>query len=220
VIRKYYGRSVVAVLLIPVVALLGFRLFIGIDPELARGSRNYVLHYTLLDHLRRGIWIASLLSVVALWLMAFLGQLRAKSRRRGWFWLALLGPPGFAALTALVDRSPLTPWDAYERQLSRLPKLLRVLYEVVLFAAFGWLSMQVIEWWDYGTALADAGRRGMALAEVLKERDASSGMWAFGDLMRSACLFVFLYALWPGACNVVAGLAKAYRWCAATPPRA
>jgi len=43
---------------------------------------------------------------------------------------------------------------------------------------------------------------------VLAERDASSGMWAFGDAVRAAYLFVLLYALWPAGYNTVAWLIR------------
>jgi hypothetical protein len=44
------------------------------------------------------------------------------------------------------------------------------------------------------------------LVEVLAERDSSSGMWALGDAVRAAYVFVLLYALWPAGYNTVAWL--------------
>lgn len=207
-IRKYYGRSIAALLLIPVAAILAAGIFNAIDPELARGHDNYARNFALLEHLRIGVWLAGLVLLCALWLLACVWLLRAKSRRGAWLSLALLGPPGFAVLTALSDRSPPAPADAYRRQLERLPRLLRVLYEVLRFAAFGVVALQLVEWFDSGTAILEATRRGIALASVLAERDASSGMWAFGDSLRAACLFVLLYALWPAGCNAVARLIR------------
>jgi hypothetical protein len=85
------------------------------------------------------------------------------------------------------DRSALSPNDAYGRLLAHLRKLLRVVYEIVRFAVFA-----VVAW-------------------QLAERDASSGMWAFGDAARAAYLFVLLYALWPVVYNAVAWLIRPRR---------
>jgi hypothetical protein len=165
-IRKYYSRSIFALLLIPAAAMLAAAISNAVDPELARGHGDYVHMYALLEHLRNGVRLAALVLLGGLWLLACVWLLRAKSRRRAWLSLALLGPPGFAVLTALSDHSPLAPDDAYRRQLARLPKLLRVLYEVLRFAAFGIVAMQLVEWEDYGTALLEASRRGDVSNEI------------------------------------------------------
>ena len=205
-IRKYYGRSIAALLLIPAAALLAGEVFNAIDPELARGHGDYARNYALLQHLRTGMWLASLALLGALWVLACVWLLRAKSQSGAWLSFAMFGPPGFAVLTALSDRSPPVPGDAYRRQLERLPPVLRVLYEVLRFAAFWVVAEQLVEWVDDGTAILEASRRGMALSQVLAERDASSGMWAFGDAMRAAYVFALMYALWPAGCNAAAGL--------------
>jgi hypothetical protein len=211
VIRKYYGRCIIALLLIPVVILSAAAIDYAIDPELARGHANYARNFALLQHLRFAVVVAALALVVALWLLACLWLLRAKSQRRAWLALALLGPFGFAGLMALPDRSMLAPADAYRRQLMRLPNLLRVLYEIVRFAVFAFVAMQLIEWFDDGTALLEASRRGIPLSQVHAEREASGGMWAFGDMIRAACVFVLLYALLPAGCNAVAWLVRRIR---------
>jgi hypothetical protein len=211
VIRKYYGRSIVALLMIPVVVILARALFDAIDPELARGHADYARNYTLLKYLRNGTQLAALLLVGALWLLACARLLRAKSRRGAWLALALLGAPGFAALAVLSDHSPLAPNDAYGRLQARLPRPLRVLYEIIRFVAFSFVALQIVEWFDDATAILEATRRGVALATVLAERDASSGMWAFGDMNEAAYLFVLIYALWPAGCNWAARLSHRLR---------
>jgi hypothetical protein len=211
VIPKYYGRSIMALLLIPVVTVSAAAIDYVIDPELARGHPNYARNFALLQHLRFGVVLAALMLVIVLWLLACLWLLRAKSQRRAWLALAVLGPFGFAGLMALPDRSTAAPADVYRQQLRRLPSPLRVLYEILRFVVFGFVAMQLIEWYDYGTALFEASRRGVPLAEVLAERDASSGMWAFGDMVRAACVFVLLYALWPAGCNAAAWLVRRIR---------
>jgi hypothetical protein len=210
-IRKYSCLSILALLLIPVVVILTARLFEAIDPELTLGHADFARNYALLEHARRVVlWAGPVLAGV-LWLLACAWLLRAKSRHKVWLLLAMLGAPGFAVLSVLSDLSPPAPNDAYRRLLARLPPLLRVLYEVVRFAALGFVTMQLIEWWNDYTALLEATRRGVALVVVLAERDASSGMWAFGDGMRAAFLFVLIYALWPASYNAVAGLIRRLR---------
>lgn len=211
-IRKDYRRSVMALLLIPVVVMLGGGIFAAIDPELARGHAQYARNFALLAHLRNGVWLAALVLACALWLLACVWLVRAKSRHRAWLSLALLGPPGFAVLAALSDRSPSAPGHAHGGQPERPPRLLRILYrilyEVLRFAVLGFVTLQLVEWADYGTAILEATRRGVALADVLAERDASSGMWAFGDMMWAACLLVLIYALWPAGCSLVARMIR------------
>ena len=161
---------------IPAAAMLAAGIFGAIDPELARGHSDYARNYVLSEHLRTGAWLAALVLLGVMWLLACV-----------WLWLALLGSAGFAVLTTLSDLSALSPNDAYGRLLAHLPKLLRVVYEIVRFAVFA-----VVAW-------------------QLAERDASSGMWAFGDAARAAYLFVLLYALWPVVYNAVAWLIRRRR---------
>ena len=53
---------------------------------------------------------------------------------------------------------------------THLPSLWRILYEILRFAVFAFLAMQLIAWFDEGTALLGASRRGIPLGEVLAER--------------------------------------------------
>ena len=207
--RKYYWRSIVALLLIPVASMLSMGIFEAIDPELARGHDHYVRNFALLDQLRRDVLPAGLLLAGALWTLGCMWLLRAKSQSMAWLLLAVLGPLGLVVIVALPDRSLLAPGDALREQPRRAAQLLlRVLYEVVRFAAVAWVSMQLVEWYEDGTARLEATRRGMTLAQVLAERDASSGMWAFGDMMRAAFVFVLIYAFWPAGSNAVARLIR------------
>jgi len=208
VIRRYYGGSILALLLIPVVVLGAAGLFNALDPERARGHADYARHFLLLQHLRVGSQLAMLGLAGVLWLMACAWLVCAKARQRAWTSLALLGPLGFALLSALADRSPPVAADRYRNFLARLPFPLRLGYEAVRFAAFGFVALQLVEWLDSGTALLEATRRGVSLATILAERDASSGMWAFGDSLRAAYPFVLLYALWPAGFNAVAKLIR------------
>lgn len=210
-IRKNYFLTILALLLIPAAAMLGAGLFNAIDPELARGHADYARNFALLQYLRKGVMLATLLLMCALWTVACASLLRAKSRRWAWLSLALLGPPGFAVLMALSDRSAPIPMDAHDRQVARRRQLLRVLYEAVRFIVFGVVAQEFVEWWGYGTALLEAVHRGVALSVILAERDASSGMWAFGDLIRTGFVFVLLYALWPIGCNAAAAIIRRLR---------
>ncbi len=80
-IRQYYGRSIVALLLIPVVTVSAAAIDYLIDPELARGHPNYIRNFALLQHLRFGVVIVALMLVIALWLLACLWLLRARSQQ-------------------------------------------------------------------------------------------------------------------------------------------
>jgi hypothetical protein len=206
VIRKYYGLSMGALLAIPVTAVLGVRLFLLIDPELARGRPNYVLYFALLDHVRRGVWLLTLLAVCVLWLLCCAWLLRARGRPLGWLWLALLGPFGFAGMFALTDRTaPASGATSGTGARGRLAyyarKLWRVLFEVLRFTVLWFVALQLVQWFDDATAWLEACRRGVPLAQVLAERDASSGMWAFGDSLTAGFLlalcYMLCYLLWP-----------------------
>ncbi len=54
-IRKYYGRSIIALLLIPVVTVSAAAIDYVIDPELARRHPNYARNFALLQHVRFGV---------------------------------------------------------------------------------------------------------------------------------------------------------------------
>lgn len=210
-IRRYYSRSILAVLLIPAAAMLGGALFSAIDPEFARGHADYARNFMLLQYLRKAVLLATLLLMCALWTLACASLLRAKSRRWAWLWFAVLGPPGFAVLMALSDRSVPVSGDASAHRLARRRQILRVLYEVVRFVALGLVAEQLVEWWGYGTAFLEALNRGVALSVILAERDASSGMWAFGDSIRTGFVFVLLYALWPVGRGAAAAIIRRLR---------
>jgi hypothetical protein len=128
VIRQYYRRSIIALLLIPGAMLAASQIFNALDPELARGTQDYARNFLLLQHLRVGSQLAMLMFLGVLWLLACAWLLRAKLRSRAWAALAVLGPLGFALLAALADRSPQAAHDAYRRFIARLPVALRVVY--------------------------------------------------------------------------------------------
>jgi hypothetical protein len=204
VIRKYYSLSIGALLLIPVTSILGVRLFTLIDPELAAGHPDYVRHYAQLEHLRGGVWWFTLLTMGLLWLLCCAWVLRARARSLFWLWLALLGPLGFVGLFALSDRG-VADAGAQPRMREGARLAWRMLFELCRFVLLWMLAMQLVEWFNSATAWAEAHRRSVSMAQVLAERDASSGMWAFGDSLRAGFVLILLYLLWP------AGMA-AIRW--------
>jgi hypothetical protein len=69
VIRKCYGRSVLALLLIPVAAMLAASIFGAINPELAAGHSHYARNYALLEHLRNEVPLAAVFLLGTLWLL-------------------------------------------------------------------------------------------------------------------------------------------------------
>jgi hypothetical protein len=205
------------VLLIPVIALADGWLIAALDPERAAGHPDYAHNFALRQQLRTATLVGSLALECALFLIACFWLLRAKSRTQGWLAWALLGAPGFAVIASLPDRGPLSPRDFYERQLARLPPLVRGLYEIGRFFVFWFAALSFVAAFEFATALLEAAQRGMTLAQLMAERDASSGMWAFGDMMRAAWVFIVMYALWPGACNLVAAAVRRLKAGAAAP---
>jgi hypothetical protein len=207
VIRKNYALSVSAVLLIPVITVAEGWAFAALDPERAAGHPDYAHNFALREQLRSAALFGSLALECVLFFFACWWLLRAKSRTPGWMAWALVGAPGFAVIASLRDLAPLRPQDHYERLLARVPLPLRVLYEAGRFFVFWFAAMSFVTVWGYASALLEAAERGLTLTQLMAERDASSGMWAFGDLIRAAWVFIVMYALWPGVCNVIGGIA-------------
>lgn len=208
--KKTYLASLAAFILIPVVMLAAGTLFSAIDSEIAARHAHYERNYRLLEGLRHAILYGGFLASLGLWLAACFLLLKARCRAVGWMALAIFGPLGFAALAMLDDRAP-HPADIHHALRARLAPLVRAAYEGLLFvgiwtAAFAAVALQE-EW----TAILEAGRRGVPVAQIMQERDASSGMWAFSEGLEAMYLVVLLYLLWPVAVNATAWLWRRVR---------
>ena len=198
--KKTYLAALVTFILIPLVMLLSTLVFTAIDPEIAARHADYERNYRLLESLWQAILFGGFLATLGLWLVACFLLLKSKRRSLVWLAAAVFGPVGFAALAMLDDREP-HPADVHHAFRARLAPVLRVAYEGFLFVGFWTAAFAAIALWEEWTAIFEASRRGVPVALILQERDASSGMMAFGEGLEAMYLVVLLYLLWPIAVN-------------------
>ena len=143
--------------------------------------------------------------VGALWMLVCFLVIRSKKRSYLWLFLAALGPLGFAVLASLNDRTATEP-DSYTRFLRRMNWLVRAGYEVLSFLIIWELAWQAMVLKSMLVIRYEAYTTGVSVAEIMKVRDASSGMWAFGEGMEVMYLAVLLYLLRPFVFRVVASV--------------
>ena len=213
--KKRYLAALVSFALIPVVMMAVGGLFAAIDPESAAGHGDYERNYRLLEGLRQAIMFAGFLLSLALWLASCCLLLTAKRRSYLWISLAMLGPVGLAALTMLNDGEP-HPADVLHAFRAKLGPALRAVYEVILFMGIWILAFAGVALKEEWTAILEASRRGVTVSQILQERDASSGMMAFGEGLEIMYLVVLLYLMWPVAVNAACGLWRRFGRRAAT----
>jgi hypothetical protein len=193
-------------LLIPVVTVLGGILFSLINPEWAAGHPNYVRNYHLLNLLKMLCLWASAAVVGVLWMLVCVLVIRSKKRSYLWLFLAALGPLGFAVLATLNDRT--TPGtDSYTRFVRKLNWFVRAGYEVLSFVIIWELAWQAMILKSTLMIRYEAATTGVSVAQINAVRDASAGMWAFGEGMEVMYLAVLLYLLRPLAFRIVAHVA-------------
>ena len=202
IMKKQSAVALVLFLLIPVVWLLGNKLFILIHPESAAGHPNYVHNYHLLSLLKHIALWGSEVSVVVLWLLVCLLVIRAKKRSLLWLFMAALGPFGFAVLAMLNDRAPAES-DLHARFVQKLRRFLRVGYEFCTFAIIWVLAYEGMVLIRALIIRHQAAITGMSIAQIIDQQDASGGMWAFAEGMEMMYLVVLLYLLWPIIFNIV-----------------
>jgi hypothetical protein len=152
--------------------------------------------------------LAMFVSVVVAWFVTCcLLLLRSKSQTYRWLPLALLGPIGFAILASLRDLSP-APSGLYERCNRRLNVFLRGAYEIG-FVILAWnLSWQMMLIKREAMISYESAVTGVSRGQILDQQNASSGMWAFGEINEVMYFFVLLYLLRPVCVNVVGSLFK------------
>jgi hypothetical protein len=193
-------------LLIPVVTVLGGILFSLINPEIAAGHPNYVRNYHLLSLLKMlSLWV-SIAGVAVLWVLVCLVVIRSKKRSYLWLFLAALGPLGFAALASLNDRTA-AETDSYTRFVQRLNWFVRASYEVLSFVIIWELAWQAMVLKSTLMIRYESFTTGVSIAQINAVRDASSGMWAFGEGMEVMYVAVLLYLLRPIVFRIVATIA-------------
>ena len=204
--KKQSVAALVLFLLIPLVTVLGGILFSLINPEIAAGHPNYVLNYHLLNLLKIMSFWASVAGVAVLWVIVCLLVIRPKQRSYLWLFLAALGPLGFAALASLNDRTT-EETDSYTRFVRKLNWFARAVYELLSFVIIWELAWQVMVLKSTLMIRYEAATTGVSTTQIISLRDASSGMWAFGEGMEVMYLAVLFYLLRPVVFRMVARVA-------------
>ena len=205
-LKKQSVVALVLFLLIPLVTVLGGVLFSLINPEIAAGHPNYVRNYHLLNLLKMMSLWTSLAGVAVLWVLVCLLVIRSKKRSYLWLFLAALGPIGFALLAALNDRTT-AETDSYTRFVRKLNWYMRAGYEVLTFVIIWELAWQAMILKSTLMIRYEAFTTGVSIAQINAVRDASSGMWAFGEGMEVMYVAILLYLLQPVVFRFVARMA-------------
>ncbi len=205
-IKKQSGAALFLFLLIPLVTVLGGIGFSFINPEWAAGHPDYVRNYHLLSLLKNTFMFGSMAGVVVLWVLVCFLVVRSKKRSLVWVVFAALGPLGFVVLASLNDRTATEP-DSYTRFLRKMNGIVRAGYEVLSFLIIWELAWQAMILKSTLMVRYEAFTTGVSVAQIMSIRDASSGMWAFGEGMEVMYLAVLLYLLRPIAFRVVASMA-------------
>jgi hypothetical protein len=205
--KKDYGLAVVSFLLIPAVVVAGGMLIISINPEIAAGYPNYTRNFWLLDLTKKFFMLAVFLASVGLWFLTCFFLVKSKQQSYVWLVLAMLGPFGFIILTMLRDKTPAFG-DLHQQFVGRLKLYLRVAYELCFFMLVWVVAYQSMVLKRNLSILYEAVATGMSMTQIIDQRDASGGMWAFSEGNEVLYLVVLFYLLWPICFNVVGHLPK------------
>jgi len=205
--KKYYVLAIVSFLLIPAVAVSAAMVFNFINPEIAAGHSSYERNYRLLNMAKNLSMLAALLVNAGLWFLTCFFLVKSKKQAYGWLPLALLGPFGFIILTVLGDKAP-APGDLYQRYVGKLKTYLRVAYELCVFVVIWVVAYQTMVLKRDLMIMHQAATTGSSTAQIIKQQNASSGMWAFGESLEVLYLVVFFYLLWPICFNAAGHLPK------------
>ena len=202
-IKKQTGLALFLFLLIPLVTILGGIAFSLINPEWGAGHPGYVVTLRLLTMLKVGFLFGSMACVVFLWLLVCYLVVRYKKRSYLWLFFAALGPLGFAVLASLNSRSA-GDADSYSRFLRRMNMYGRAAYEVLSFVIIWELAWHAMLLKSMLEVRYESYTTGASVAQIMAVRDASSGMWAFGEGMEVMYLAVLLYLLRPFVFRIIA----------------
>ena len=202
--RRYYVLALVALLLIPVATFAGAQLSFAINPEIAAGSPDYVRTFRLLTLAKNVLLWGSFLLDCGLWLLCCAFVLKAKARSFWWLALAILGPFGLAAIAILGDRRE-GPSGQSGRSAGWKALLPRAAFEIAFFVLAWVVAYQAMAMWRDFMIMRESLMTGVPVAAIIDQRDASGGMWAFGEGMEVMFIVALLYALrprsapaWPG----------------------
>jgi len=202
-IKKETLLALLLLLMIPVVMLVGGFLFSLINPEAAAGHPNYVRNWHMLNQLRGLIFFGMFATVAALYLFGSFLVIRSKSQSGLWLLLAMLGPLGFAIISALNDRAP-SEEDRYSHFILRLNRFIRIGYEVACSVLICGLASQIMVLKRNLMIHYESITTGISTAQIIATQNASSGMWAFGESIEVLFFAIVLYLLRPVLFNLVA----------------
>lgn len=205
--KKHYIFSIICFFAMPVFMAAGVMLAFFINPEIAAHTQNYERNYRLLEMARNLCLLATILGTLGMWLLTCLLLLKSKGQSYRWLPLSLLGPLGFTVLAALRDNAP-SEHDSYQRFVGKQRFYLRAAYESGLFIAVWVLAYCAIALKQHLMILVESMRTGITPAQIMETRNASSGMWAFGEGLEMIYMVVAIYLLWPPAFNLGCRLLK------------
>ncbi len=205
--KKYYYFEAASLLLIPVTILLTGSVFSFINPEIAAGHPNYVRNYQILNLAKTlTLWTGIFISM-ALWFLTCFFLLKSREQSYWWSPLALFGPFGLTVLSMLGDKSP-APGDLFRQIIQRQRLSIRIVYEIIFFAAVWVLSCQIMVLKRNLLILAESVRTGVSTAQIIDRQNASSGMWAYTEGMEVLYLVAVFYVFWPLCFNLIARIPK------------
>ena len=205
--KRAYIQALVCYLAIPAVVIASGVLFRLIDPEMARGTADYVRNYHIFELLRTGtVWSAMAL-VVVLWTACCFLVLESRQRALPWLVLAAGGPLGFTFIAMLADKAPL-PEDLYQHFLKSLKIYWRLALEIAMFVAVWTLAYEAVMLKHDLMVAFESFRTGTPVAAIIAEQNASGGMWAFSEGLQVMYLVALIYLLWPLLFNWTARLRR------------
>ena len=205
--KRQYILAVVCYLLIPAVVIASGVLFRLIDPEMARGSADYVRNYRLLELARTGALMTMAGLALALWAFTCYLVLKSRQRSLGWLLLAVAGPFGFIVIAMLEDRAPAS-YDLYQQFIRKLKLYWRVPIEIAAFVTVWSLAFELMVLKRDLMISYESFMSGTPVATIIDWQNQSSGMWAFSEGNEVIYLVVLIYLLWPVFFNVVGPLLK------------
>jgi hypothetical protein len=206
-LKRPYVLAIVSFLTIPAVTMLAGMLINSINPEIAARTSNYERNYRLLSLAKTLSVFAVLLVIMGLWFLTCFFLVKSKKRSYGWLPLAMFGPFGLIILTMLSDNAP-APGDLYQQFVGTLKNYLRIAYELGFFVVV-WVGafLTMVLKTDL-MIMYEAATTGTSRAQIIDQRNASSGMWAFSEGLEWLFLVVFFYLLWPICFNAIGRLPR------------
>jgi len=202
-----YVLALVCYLSIPLVAVCGAAVFVLIDPEMARGRADYTRVYHVLELARIGLLWASGGLALVLWTMCCYLVLTSRQRSLWWLSLAAAGPLGFSVIAALGDRSP-APGDLYQRVVTNLKAYWRVPLELGVFLSVWFVAYELVVLERELMIHLESLTTGTPVSTIIAQQNASSGMWAGGEMLEQLYLVPLIYLLWPILFNLAGQLLK------------